>query len=152
MSLDSHLHEDYNDLVQFIPFFKIIFEPDLENFELTKDAFVINQLEVNMQELLLCIDFNFLVKMVTSIITPSVLEAINIGIKFWETIQKDSISQTHDILIHRTKSPHERLFPEYMIMLKKLEFHSSVVRIMLSISMENVRITYTFIILLLFSI
>jgi hypothetical protein len=123
-----------------IPFFKVIFEPDLENFELTKDAFVINQLEINMQELLLCLDFNFIVKMVTSIITPSVLEAVQVGFKFLSTIQPDPTSQTLEILAHRIKAPQNRLFPAYMVMLKKLEIHSTDVKIMLSIAMENVRL------------
>jgi hypothetical protein len=134
----SHLHEDFNDINKFIPSFRLIFEPDLDNFELTKDAFVINYLDINLQDLMLCVDFNFLVKMVTSIITPSVLEAVKVGVRFWETIQKDPITLTHDILTHRVHSPHNRLLPEYMLMLKKLVVHSTVVKIMLSISMENV--------------
>lgn len=134
----SHLHEDYNDINRFIPSFSAVFEPDLENFELTKDAFVINHLNINLQDLLLCVDFNFLAKMITSLITSSVVDAVKVGLRFWATIQKDPLTQTHDLLVHKIQPPDGRFLPEYMVMLKKLVVHSTVVKIMLSISMENV--------------
>jgi hypothetical protein len=95
-------------------------------------------LNLNLQDLLLCVDFNFLVKMITSLITSSVVDAAKVGLRFWATIQKDPLTQTHDLLAHRVQPPHSRYLPEYMVMLKKLVIHSTVVKIMLSISMENV--------------
>jgi hypothetical protein len=99
---------------------------------------VINHLDINLQDLLLCVDFNFLAKMITSLITPSVVDAVKVGMRFWATIQKDPLTQTHDLLVHRIHPPHGRYLPEYMVMLKKLVIHSTVVKIMLSISMDNV--------------
>jgi hypothetical protein len=88
-----------------IPFFKVIMDPDFDNLSLTKDAFVVNYLEWQMQELLLRVDFNFVVKMATSIITPSVLDALEVGFKFFSALAKDPISKTEDLLIHQVDAP-----------------------------------------------
>lgn len=102
----SHLHEDYNDVdKRSIPFFKIIMDPDFENLSLTKDALVINYLEWQMQELLLRVDFDFLVKLATSFITPTVLDAVGVACRFFSTLTKDPISKTEDILIHKAHAP-----------------------------------------------
>ncbi|CAE7748455.1 unnamed protein product, partial [Symbiodinium microadriaticum] len=77
MLMNRTKYQDYSDVYRKpIPFFKMIMDPDFENLSLTKDAFVINYLEWQMQELLVRVDFDFLVKMTTSIITPSVLDAL----------------------------------------------------------------------------
>lgn len=107
----SHLHEDYSNVdKKTIPFFKLTIDPDFDNLQLTKDAFVINYLEWQMQELLLRVDLNFVVKMATSIITPSVLDAVKVGYRFFSVLAKDPISKTEDLLIHQAQAPGRSIY------------------------------------------
>ena len=91
-----------------------------------------------MQELLIRIDFNFIVRMVTSIVTPNVLRAFGIGYRVLSVIQKDAISKTEDILVHRIIAPGPGFFPTFMIFLKTLKLHSVHIKILLSIAVEQV--------------
>jgi hypothetical protein len=134
----SHLHEDYTDVSRKIPFLKILIQPDSESNSFTKDAIVINHLEVEIQELDVCLDFNFITKLVTSIVTPNVMNAFGAATRFISTIQQDHVSRTFDMLVRKSEASSTEFIPHFMILLKALILHSVQIKIMLAIAIEKV--------------
>lgn len=137
---NSHLNEDYNYFTkEYIPFLEVTLELDYQS--LTEDTLIVEYCEVKMQELNMFLDFNFIVRMATSMVTPQVIAAVSrvTRVVFSQMDLQEMRSQVDRALVQRVVLPQHAHADNYALMMffKALILHSVGVRITLCVALKK---------------
>ena len=136
---NSHLNEDYNYFTkEYIPFLEMTME--LDSTSLMQDTIILEYFEAKIQDLNLYVDFNFIVRMASSMITPNVTDAIKrmahvayTQIDLIEMRKHAHIALMQAVSLPKTQAEH--LMP--MMFFKQLILHGIGIRITLSVAMRK---------------
>jgi hypothetical protein len=136
---NSHLNEDYNYFTKdHIPFLEVTLELDYAS--LLEDTLIIEYFEVRIQELNVFLDFNFIVRMASSMITPHVIDAVT-RIARVVCSEMDLLEmRTHvdSALVQAVSIPQAHTDNHALMMFfKTLILHSVGVRITLSVALKK---------------
>ena len=136
---NSHLNEDYNYFTkECIPFLDMTMEIDYSS--LSKDTIIIEYFEMKTQELNLFLDFNFIVRMASSMITPNVLDAVSriTRVAQSQMLLLDMRTHVNTTLVQAVSMPKAHTdMHTLMLFFKKLILHSIGVRITLSVALKK---------------
>lgn len=136
---NSHLNEDFNYFTkEAIPFLDITLELDF--CSIFKDTIIVDYFEMKIQELNLFVDFNFVVKMASSMITPNVIDAMSRISRVVHSRMGIVEVRRHlnDALIQAVVAP--KIHSEkrtLMIFFKTLILHSVGVRMTLAVALKK---------------
>ncbi len=111
---------------------------DTENLLHSADAVIINKMDIKLYELCLIVDFDFVVKLVASMITPNVLAAYRTirDILFPENV--NFMLETKKLLICAFSHPTDsKSFAAQVVFFKQLNVHTVSLKILLSVAVDD---------------
>ena len=135
----SHLNEDFERSArEEIPFLEVIVVPDAEMTMISSSGIIMERLEVNIQEITVSVDFNFIVQLVVSAMSGGMRNSLILLDHIRSRLKMDDVSKTHSMLIHSVKAPDFHRYNSRMLYLKTFEVHAIDIKLRLNIDLANV--------------
>ena len=135
----SHLNEDFNlSTREPIPFLEIIVVPDADTNMISTSGIILQHLEINLQEVTASVDFNFIVKLVLSVMSGSMRNTMTLMNSIRSTLKKDDLVTAHHMLVHAVEAPDVSTYNSRMAYLKTLQVHSVDIKLKLNVEVAEV--------------